>query len=366
MKRLSLMLKPASSLCNMRCQYCFYCDVSSLRDQSDFGIMTPETRRLILEHTFSQLAPKDSITIAFQGGEPTLAGLDWFEQFTEEVSHLAQPGIQISYALQTNGTLLDDGWLRFLKKYGFLVGLSLDGPREFHDANRLDTAGKGTFHRIMTVKENLDRFQVPYNVLMVLTNSMARHPQQVWNFLVKQKIAYVQFVPCLAPLESEKTPFALTPKRYADFYTQLFDLWYPQVCQGRFRSVKLFDDLLNLLALGEESACGITGKCRGQLIVEADGSVYPCDFYALDEWRLGNLRENTIREVYEAPQMSLFCSRPRELPEECKSCPYNSVCGCGCPRMFREVFHSPQDGFCGHRAFLDSAITRLQGLTRLL
>lgn len=366
LKQLSLMLKPASSLCNMRCQYCFYSDVSSLREQSDSGIMTPETRRLLLEHTFSQLSAKDSITIAFQGGEPTMAGLEWFEEFIQEVSQLAHTGVHVSYALQTNGLLLDQAWFSFLKKNRFLVGLSLDGLREFHDANRLDAAGKGTFLRVMKVKEQLDRHQIPYNVLMVLTNSLARHPQQVWNFIKKQGLTYVQFIPCLAPLEGEQNPFALTPRRYASFYIQLFDLWFPEVLQGHFRSIKLFDDLLNLLAQGRESACGITGKCRGQLIAEADGSMYPCDFYALDQWCLGNLSQNNIREIYEAPQMSQFCSRPRELPAKCSSCSYTSICGGGCPRMLNEVFYSPKDGFCGHQAFLASTITRLLHLTQLL
>lgn len=366
LKQLSLMLKPASSLCNMRCRYCFYSDVSSLREQASFGIMPPETRKSILEHTFSQLDAGDSVTIAFQGGEPTLAGLDWFEQMTEEISCLAVPGLRVSYALQTNGLSLDKQWAAFLKKNRFLVGLSLDGPREFHDICRPDVFGKGTFSRIAAAKKLLERCEVPYNILMVLTNSLARHPQQIWNFLKKENIGYVQFIPCLGPLDAEMSKYALTPRRYADFYTQLFEYWFPEALNGHFRSIKLFDDLLNLLARGDETACGITGKCYGQLIVEADGSVYPCDFYALDTWCLGNLKASTIRQVYEAPQMSAFCSRPRELPALCGSCPYFHICGGGCPRMRSEVFCSPKDGFCGHRAFLEAAFARLEHLARLL
>lgn len=360
------MIKPASSLCNMRCRYCFYEDVSSLRQQSSFGIMTAETRRSILEHTFSQLAPKDSLTIVFQGGEPTLAGLDWFEQFVRETISLADPKVSVSYALQTNGLLLDEAWFSFLKKEHFLIGLSLDGPRNLHDACRLDTSGKGTFSRILTVKKGLERSQIPYNALMVLTNTMARHPRQIWNFLQKESIAYVQFVPCLGPLENGTTPYALTPERYADFYTQLFDLWYPETLKGHFQSIKLFDDLLNLLVRREETACGITGTCHGQLIVEADGSVYPCDFYALDPWHLGNLKQDTLKAVYESSKMSAFRSRPKTLPTACSSCPYTSICGGGCPRMRQEVFCSQKSGFCGHRALLNAIFPRLQTLAASL
>ncbi|MCI8376172.1 MAG: SPASM domain-containing protein [Lachnospiraceae bacterium] len=201
---------------------------------------------------------------------------------------------------------------------------------------------------------------------MVLTNTMARHPRQIWNFLKKESIAYAQFIPCLAPLDCEAAaPYALTPERYAGFYTDLFDLWHPETIKGHFQSIKLFDDLLNLLVRGEETACGITGACHGQLIVESDGSVYPCDFYALDSWRLGNLSQAPLKEIYESPQMSAFRSRPKDLPTACASCPYTRICG-GCPRMRREVFCSPKNKFCGYRTLLDAILPRLQLLARSL
>lgn len=127
-------------------------------------------------------------------------------------------------------------------------------------------------------------------------------------------------------------------------------------------SVKLFDDLLALLAYGQVTACGLTGRCHPQIVVEANGNVYPCDFYAVDEWLSGNLKDQDIRTLYESPAHSAFASRQKKLPAQCGGCPYFSICGGGCARMRSEVFCSGKDGFCGHRAFLDSAMPRLMKL----
>lgn len=360
MKHISVMLKPASSLCNMRCKYCFYADVSSLRDVASYGVMTEETAHSVLSNIFCDLEVGDALTLAFQGGEPTLAGLDFFRDFVREAGRLAAKGVRVSYALQTNGLLLDDGWCAFLREHDFLVGLSLDGPAAYHDANRLDAARKGTFQRVLEAKRRMDRYGVAYNVLMTLSNTLARHPQQIWRFIEEQDLRFVQMTPCLGPLDHQKSVYALTPERYASFYTAFFDLWYQSFRGGVYRSVKLFDDLINLLARGECNACGLLGRCQSQIIVEADGSVYPCDFYVLDPYRMGNLAEQPLRQVWDAGQAGGFLTRPREPLPLCTACPYRSICGGGCQRMRREVFYAPGSPVCGHRAFLDASIGRMR------
>ena len=206
----------------------------------------------------------------------------------------------------------------------------------------------------------LEKHGVDYNVLAVLTNALARHPQQVWRFLCRENIRYVQFIPCLGELDGGASRYSLTPERFASFYTQLFRLWAADFAQGRYRSVKLFDDLVNLLVDGSRNACGLTGQCMPQIVVEADGSVYPCDFYALDEYRAGNLAETPIDELYVSAVMAGFRTRPTEVPALCESCPYSALCGGGCPRMRHEVCGAPEAQFCGYRAFLQSCLPELQ------
>lgn len=363
MKTLSVMLKPASSLCNLRCRYCFYADVSESRSVCSFGIMQRETASKILENIFCCLESGDAVTISFQGGEPTLAGLEFFRFFVGEAERL-QGKVRVSYALQTNGTLLDEKWCAFFKEHRFLIGLSLDGVQAVHDQNRVDTAGKGTWSRVLAAKALLEKYGVEYNILTVLTNSLARHPQQVWNFLCKEDIRYIQFIPCLGELKGGATRFSLTPERFATFYTQLYNNWSEDCLRGKYRSVKLFDDLITLLAYGRCGSCGLTGQCFPQIVVEADGSVYPCDFFALDEYRAGSLAETSLEEIYENPIMAAFRSRSSEKMELCESCPYRPLCGGGCPRMRREVCGAPGAKSCGYRQFLDSCYPQMTKLAR--
>ena len=359
MKHISVMLKPASSLCNLRCRYCFYAEVSDSRDVRSFGVMERDTARRILENIFSRTEAGDKVALAFQGGEPTLAGLDFFRYFSAEAERL-QGKARVTYALQTNGTLLDEDWCRFFKEHDFLIGLSLDATQAIHDANRVDAAGKGSYTRVRAAKALLEKYGVEYNVLTVLTNALARHPQQVWSFLCREDVRYVQFIPCLGELDGGASCYSLTPERFASFYTQLFRLWSADFERGNYRSVKLFDDLINLLADGSRNACGITGQCMPQIVVEADGSVYPCDFYALDDYRVGNLAEETIDAIYTKAMMTAFRTRETSMLTLCEGCPYAPICGGGCPRMRREVCGEPDAKSCGYRTFLQSALDRMQ------
>lgn len=363
MKNIALMIKPASSRCNLRCRYCFYAEVSERRDCRSYGLMRRDTAGRIIENIFRDLERGDSVTLAFQGGEPTVAGLDFFRFFAEKVEAV-RGEVRVSWALQTNGTLLDEDWCAFLKEKDFLVGLSLDAMQASHDENRVDAEEKGTFARVSAARALLEKHGVEYNILTVLTNALARHPQQVWNFLCKEDIGYVQFIPCLGGLDGGATRFSLTPGRFASFHTQLFRLWAADLTQGKYRSVKLFDDLIRLLAFGSCGACGLIGRCMPQIVVEADGGVYPCDFYALDEYRVGNLAEESLGALYEKAAMAAFRTRPTEKLKLCEACPYAPICGGGCPRMRREVCGAPEAKTCGYRAFLDACLPQMQRIAQ--
>lgn len=364
MKNLNIMIKPASSLCNMRCKYCFYADVSDLREVKSFGMMSDKTMNEILDHIQNDMEPGDCLHIAFQGGEPTLAGLAFYQKFVAKIMGWKKH-VKVSYALQTNGILLDDDWCSFLKEHNFLVGISLDILPDCHDEVRVDAEGKGTFKAVSSAIECLEKHQVDYNVLCTLTGSVARYPKQVWNRIKKSKVEYVQFTPCLDELEGEGgSPYALTPKRFASFYIQLFQLWLDDLKKGKYKSIKFFDDCVNLMMYGRPTSCGMNGICQPQLVVEADGTAYPCDFYCLDEYRLGNLTEQGPLELLEGETVKTFLNRSHRMPKLCQSCRYQRFCGGNCKRMQREICCFDDDNYCGYREFLDTCGGELQELAR--
>lgn len=353
MKNINIMIKPASSLCNMRCKYCFYGEVSDIREVKSYGIMTPETMGDILRVLEKDLENGDRINFAFQGGEPTLAGIDFFKTFVSIVKGW-RINVNVSYALQTNATLIDENWCMFLKDNNFLVGVSFDILQEYHDEQRATADGKGTYKRVLHAIQLLEKYKVEYNVLCTLTNSIARYPKKVWDTIVQLNIKYVQFTPCLGNLKDDaSTAFSLTPNRFAQFYTKLFQLWYEAYKRGKYVSIKLFDDIINLMVLKIPTSCGINGYCKPQLVVEADGSVYPCDFYCLDEYKLGNIREQGFAELLKSQNVSKFLSRPHTQPLACDKCRYSRFCGGNCQRMQKEICSDENSSYCGYRNFLD-------------
>jgi len=364
MKRLTVMIKPASSLCDMRCKYCFYYDVAASRHNASMGIMSREVASALLHNVFSQLTAGDHITFAFQGGEPGLAGLDYFKFFTAEAKKIAPSRVRIHYAFQTNGLILSsvsgtspDEWCNFFRENDFLIGLSLDGDTALHNLNRLDANGKGTHSRVLSAKKMLDKHRISYNILCVLTSESARRAKRIWDVIINENIRHVQFIPCLESLGGKPEPdaTALTGAKFFQFYRTLFPLWKNEAKKGNIVHVRMFEDLAGIYFAGHAATCGISGRCSPQIVVEADGSTYPCDFYVLDEYKTGNLTENSIKEVFEAVVESEFIQEARTQPAWCKGCAYIGWCGGGCKRMFRAVYGEN----CGMRAFLDECLHEL-------
>ena len=368
MKRLSLLIKPASSLCNMRCKYCFYHDVGEHRENPSYGIMSRETAEKIIININRDLDVGDEITIAFQGGEPTLAGLDWFEFFVETMT--AQKKVKTNWALQTNGLLIDKAWAEFLKKHNFLTGLSIDANAGIHDSIRLRANGEGTYEACMKTKALMDDYGAEYNILCVLTNELANMPDKVWRFISSEKIKFIQFIPCLESFdENENSAYPLKPARFASFYTKLYYWWMKELEKGTYYSVKLFDDTANYFFRGVPSSCGINGRCHAQYVVEANGSVYPCDFYVLDQYNTGKLTEHTLHELFDSPLMQAFIKEERDLPPLCNTCTYLKYCNGGCKRMNRVVYFGAPSGqsygsVCGYKLFLDKCLKPLEHTVR--
>ena len=224
MKQISVLIKPASSLCNLRCRYCFYADVSQKREISSQGIMSEDTAEKLVECLATDLEENGIANISFQGGEPTVAGIGFFRRFAKLTDR--HPGLRINWSIQTNATLLDEEFAQFFKERNFLVGVSLDGYQRIHDQNRYDAEKKSVFFRVLKAIDLLEDHGVEYNILTVVTRELAKHPEALFDFYKNRRFRYIQLIPCLPELDgSDPAGLALTPAEYAFFYNTFFDAW---------------------------------------------------------------------------------------------------------------------------------------------
>lgn len=332
MPPISVLIKPASGKCNLNCKYCFYHDVAQNRAVADFGFMSLETIELIIKKTLQFAA--GYATFSFQGGEPTLCGIDFFKTVIElqnkhNVNHVA-----INDCIQTNGILIDAAWAEFLHANRFLVGLSLDGPGDLHDAYRTDAKGKGTFARVMQTVALFDKHKVEYNILFTVTGLTARAPDKLYDFFKKHNFNFLQFMPCIDPEDNERGihEYSLKPEQYAGFLKQFFDKWYADFMGGREVSVRYYDNLVRMIMGQRPEICSLLGSCQCQFVFEADGSVYPCDFYVTDEWKLGNIQQNELLDLYQSDSCQRFINSSLAVAASCRECQWKYLCRGGCRR----------------------------------
>ena len=345
-----VLVKPASSACNMACSYCFYRDVSEHRTHSFEGMLSPERMERIIAAAME--FAEGSCTFGFQGGEPTLAGLDFYRQVLRIQKKLRKPGVQIFNSLQTNGLCINEEWARFLAENHFLVGLSLDGPATFHDRNRTDSMGCGTAQRVMNTVRLFDKFHVEYNILCVVTGDNARNIEEIYRFYRDHNFEFLQFIPCLEPMDQirGKESYHLSAEDYGEFLIRIFDLWYEDLKSGHYVSIRHIDNWIGILLGQRPEACSMNGRCSIQFVVEGDGSVYPCDFYVTDEWKLGNVADDSFASMLTGPKAHQFIRDSMVLPEECRICPILRLCRNGCRRDRMDL--SGKTCFCdAHRRF---------------
>ena len=328
MPPLTVMIKPASSLCNFRCAYCFYSDVSSRREVASYGVMNDDTLSRLVRRAFAYA--EGSVNFTFQGGEPTLAGKAFFRRFLELVRSYDRGRVKVNLAIQTNGWLIDREWCELFREGRFLVGVSLDGSRETHDACRLSAQGGGTWDRVTENLRLLRKNDVEYNVLCVVNRLIAERPRETFNALKPH--GYVQFIPCLDGFDGETGPLSLDAASYGRFLTETFDLYEECILGGRPVSVRTFDNWLSMLMGYPLENCAMSGRCGRYFLVEADGGVYPCDFYVLDKWRLGNINEKTFRQLEASPLEQKFYEESVPLADRCRACRWLPLCRGGCKR----------------------------------
>ncbi len=329
---ISVMLKPASSNCNLDCSYCFYHSLASERNEFSKGMMTTQTAHRVIDSAFD-FAQGSDVYFTFQGGEPLLCPLEFFEDFVSYAKDNNSQNSQIHYCLQTNGTLITKEHAQFFYSNGFLVGVSLDGDRETN-YYRVYYDGKESFDDVVKGIELLKEYKVTFNVLSVLTKNTALNFRQAYRFFKENNLRYLQFIPALRPLKSEYDEnMFMSCEDYAYFLKRGFNIYYNDCLRGDYVSIRSFDNYVSLAKNGRAEQCGMNGTCSTQFVVEGDGSVYPCDFYCTDEWYLANISDTSFKEMYNMPKTVEFLKDSFKLDEACKSCDYFYLCrGGGCKR----------------------------------
>lgn len=371
MPPISVMIKPASGLCNLRCKYCFYADEMNHREVQSYGMMTEETMEQIIQKCMD-FAQGTSCHFGFQGGEPTLRGLDFFRQFVAVATACnakSDKPCQLSYALQTNGTVIDEAWATFFAEHKFLVGLSLDGDRSAHDLHRIDAQNKGTYGTVLKTAKLLEKHKVEFNILTVITAYTAKHIGQIYKFFMKNNMVYQQYIPCLDPLEEAHGlhPYSLTPELYGQFLIRLFDCWYADRMAGKFVYIRYFENLAAAMMGHPTEACGFMGRCSLQTVIEADGSAYPCDFYMLDQYKIGNFNDDTMDEINARRGDSGFLEQSLQGLEQCQKCQYYQLCRGGCrrDRQSQDLGTIGENYFCpSFKAFFAHAAPKMAQLLR--
>lgn len=364
----SVLIKPASGACNMRCDYCFYMDETAKREQSSYGFMSDSTLKNVIRKTI--LNADTAIHYMFQGGEPTLIGLPFFHEVLKYQKQYNKKNIAVYNAIQTNGYLIDENWCRFLYEHHFLVGLSVDGTEEIHNSLRHDKNGQGTFSRVLNAAALMERFKVDYNILTVVTPDIAREVKSVYSYYKKQNWLYQQYIACLDPLGEGhgKTPYALTPELYGQFLIDLFDLWYQDCLKGSAPYIRQFQNYVSMAAGHLSASCDQCGVCSIQYVSEANGNVYPCDFYMLDEYLLGNFNENSFAQINEKRKEIQFIEQSQKLPKHCKNCQHYRLCKGGCQRNRDYVPETDvyENYFCkSYQMFFDACSKKIQQLALL-
>jgi len=341
----SLLIKPASAVCNLDCTYCFYLD----READPYKSLPGRRMSLeTLEHlvdTYLFYSYPNSV-FAFQGGEPTLAGLPFFEKLIEFQQQYGRNGQSVSNALQTNGILLNRDWCQLFRQYNWLVGISLDGPEELHDRYRFNKEGRGTWKRVMAGIEAMQAEKVEFNVLCVLSQANVDKPRELYRFFRGLGIDNVQYIP-LSEFDAngELLPFTITAEQYGRFLCETFDIWWPD---RRKMRVRFFDNLAEALAGQKPGSCTLHETCDSYVVVEYNGDVFPCDFFVESDWKLGNINIDSWPEIARRRKRYEFASNKTIAHPECQVCEYQSICHAGCPK-FRHARHrrfEDLDYFC--------------------
>lgn len=355
----SLLIKPASAACNLDCSYCFYLD----RETDPYAAnghrrMSIATLERLVQGWLAYSYPNS--TFAFQGGEPTLCGADFFAQLCELQKHYGRNGQNVSNAMQTNAILLNERWCEIFREYSFLLGVSIDGPEAIHDLYRFNKEGRGTWKQVIRSIELLQKRRVAFNALCVVSTANVERPRELYKFYKSLGIDYLQFIP-LAEFDAEGRPLEFTPspEQYGRFLCELFDLWWPDMRRVRIR---FFDNLAEALAGQVPGACTMHESCDSYAVVEYNGDVYPCDFFVESGWKLGNIHEDSWIDIGRNKLRAEFAAKKGIGHPACDACEYRPVCHGGCPhtRRGRHGRFEDLDYYCAsYKMLFDKGLGKL-------
>jgi serine-type anaerobic sulfatase-maturating enzyme len=345
-----LLAKPTGAICNLDCSYCFFLSKEMLYPGSRFR-MADDLLETYLRQLIESHASAPEVTFAWQGGEPTLMGVQFFERSIELANRYLQPGQRAAYTIQTNATLLDEEWARFFKDQDFLVGVSIDGPREWHDAFRVDKGGEGTFDKVVRGLGFLQRAGVDWNALTTVHSANAQLGRDLYCWLRDELDArFIQFIPIVERVSSRAgaptswrdrplyvqegnavTDRSMTAKQYGRFLIDVFEEWVRHDVGTVF--VQMFDVALANWVAEQPSLCVHSETCGLALALERTGDLYSCDHFVEPKHKLGNIRMTHMLELVDSPQQQRFGLDKRDtLPRFCRECDVRFACDGGCPK----------------------------------
>ena len=332
-----VMAKPTGAQCNLECDYCFFLKKDQLYPDSDFR-MSDETMEAYIRQTIEGHHVPE-VTIAWQGGEPTLMGLDFFRRAVEVEKKYMKPGMRIENTLQTNGVLIDEEWCKFFHENNFLIGLSLDGPRHLHDAYRHDKGGKSVFDKVIRAARLLQKHDVEFNILCTVNAKNSQNPLEVYRFFRDELEArYLQFIPIVERDNetgnqegTQVTDRTVDPEQYGKFLIDIFDEWVRR--DVGFMFVQFFDGVLASYVRGHSTLCILTPTCGEGVALEHNGDLYSCDHFVEPKYILGNIGQETIPELVSSEKQRSFGQAKSEtLPNYCRECEFLFTCHGECPK----------------------------------
>ncbi|MEG1608748.1 MAG: SPASM domain-containing protein [Clostridia bacterium] len=304
--------------------------------------MTEQTSHNIISKALD-FAAGESVYFAFQGGEPLIAGLPYFENFVKVTRELNIRHSVVYFSLQTNGTLVTDEWAKFFKNNNFLIGLSLDGNQNANKF-RVDNGLNYTFPQVFACAQLFQRYDVDFNILTVTTGYTAEHITEIYNFFKQNNFRHLQFIPCLRPFgDTQENELFMTPSQYSTFLITLFNLYVKDYVRGDYTSVRMLDNMVNLYLGKAPEQCGVCGHCSHQFVFEGNGNAYPCDFYCSDEWLLGNVNNVDFEALARCDKATAFIKESFDIPTKCLQCNLLGICragGCKRSRQDRDYCQS--------------------------